>query len=292
MKRRRFQDASAGYIFVAPFVVSFLLFFLFPSMLSILLSLFRYKGYGKAVFVGMENYIRLLTYGHFWETVGTTFFYYVAHLVPVFVFPFLIALLFTLQRTRFSGFFEAALFIPNIVAVVASALLFKILLATYNGAVNALLGTKIPFLDDPSIMKLGVVALLIWRGFGWFLVVFLAGLTTVREELKEAAKIDGANFLQTTLFVTIPVLKPIFLFALVMDLITSLKVFVEPSLLLATTAGSTVPPQGETIMSILYNNMNAGNYGIASAAGWILFLILSGASILLFRLFDPAGDRR
>jgi ABC-type sugar transport system permease subunit len=87
-------------------------------------------------------------------------------------------------------------------------------------------------------------------------------------------------------------LKPIFLFALVMDLITSLKVFVEPSLLLATTAGSTVPPQAETIMSILYNNMNAGNYGMASSAGWILFLILSGASILLFRLFDPAGDRR
>lgn len=291
MSRRRFPDAIEAYLFLAPFLLSFLVFFLIPSGLSILLSLFRFRGYGKALFVGLDNYTRLLSYGHFWEAVGNTFFYYLVHLAPVFVVPFLLAVLLTTVRIRLRGFFETALFVPNVVAVVTAALLFKILLATNHGAVNAILGTRVPFIDSPSLMKYAVSALLIWRGFGWFFVVFLAGLTTVREELKEAAAIDGAGFLRTTLSVTIPVMKPIFLFALVMDLITSLKVFVEPSLLLAATAGSTVPPQAETMMNILYDNMNAGNYGMASSAGWILFLVLSGASLLLFRVFDPQGRR-
>jgi ABC-type sugar transport system permease subunit len=291
MSRRRFPDTAEAYLFLAPFLLSFLVFFLLPSGLSILLSLFRFRGYGKALFVGLDNYARLLSYGHFWEAVGNTFFYYLVHLLPVFVVPFLLAVLLTTVRIRLRGFFESALFVPNVVAVVTAALLFKILLATNHGAVNAILGTRIPFIDSPSLMKYGVCALLVWRGFGWFFVVFLAGLTTVREELKEAASMDGAGFLRTTLAITIPVMKPIFLFALVMDLITSLKVFVEPSLLLAATAGSTVPPQAETMMNILYDNMNAGNYGMASSAGWILFLILSGASLLLFRVFDPSGKR-
>ena len=113
MSRRRFPDAAAGYLFVAPFVLSFLVFFLLPSGLSILLSLFRFRGYGKAVFVGLDNYARLLTYGHFWEAVGNTFFYYIVHLLPVFVIPFLLAVLLTTVKIRFRGFFETALFVPT-----------------------------------------------------------------------------------------------------------------------------------------------------------------------------------
>jgi ABC-type sugar transport system permease subunit len=286
------SDGIAPYIFILPFVLSFLLFFVFPSAYAIALSFFRYKGYGTATFVGFQNYARILGYPHFWETVGNTLFYYVGHLVPVFALPFALALMLTSPKAKLKGFFQACLFIPNIVAVAAAALVFKLIFGR-SGVINTLLGTSLPFLTDGRLLKLSVIGLMVWHSLGWFLVIFIAGLTTVKEELKEAAMLDGANYWQTIWHVVVPQMKPIFVFALLMDLISTLKLFVEPQLLLSTgtVGGNTVPPQGQTIISIMFVNLNNGAYGYAAAIGWVLFLFIAAASLLQIKLLKEGGAK-
>ena len=285
VKRRRGNGSVAPYIFISPFIISFILFFLAPSIYSLILSLFKYRGYGAATFVGFNNYTTLLTYSRFWSSVRNTLFYYLVHLVPSFVIPFLIAVAINSKISRFKRVYKASIFVPHMVSVAASALVWRILLSTRNGVVNAVLGTQIPFLESGAIMKWSVIILYLWRGIGWFLVVFLSGLTTVGDEITDAANIDGANAFQEMVFVTIPIMKPIFMFAFVMDTITSLKMFTEPTLLLNAGASS-APVEGETIMSILTRNISGGNFGMASATGWILFIMILSAALLQLKVFS------
>ena len=285
------KDGVEPYLFVLPFVISFVLFFMIPSVYSFVLSFYKYNGYSNAAFVGFKNYIRILGYWHFWESFANTLIFYLGHIIPAFVIPFLLALALSSQKTKFKGLYQTLVFLPNIVSLVASALVFRILLGTRSGVINAVLGTHIPFLEDAFYMKLSVISLMVWHGFGWFFIVFLAGLTMVGAELKEAAAIDGAKPYQVIWYITIPVMRPVFLFALVMDMITTLKLFVEPQLLLGTSSNAkTIPQAGDTIITLLYDNLNNGVYGTASAIGWILFLIILGVSIFQFRVLQAKGE--
>jgi ABC-type sugar transport system permease subunit len=290
-KTKRSKDGIEPYLFVLPFVVSFILFFMIPSAYSFVLSFYKYNGYSTATFVGFRNYFRIFGYWHFWESLVNTLVFYVGHFIPVFVIPFLLALALGSQKTKFRGLYQTLVFLPNIVSLVASALVFRILLGTRSGVINSLIGAHIPFLEDAIYMKMSVISLMVWHGFGWFFIVFLAGLTTVSEELKEAASIDGAKPYQVVLHITIPIMKPVFLFAIVMDMISTLKLFVEPQLLLGTSSNAkTIPQAGDTIITLLYDNLNNGVYGTASAIGWILFLIILGVSILQFRVLQVGED--
>ena len=283
------RDRIAPYLFISPFLISFIAFFAFPSVYSLILSFYRYKGYGSATFVGVNNYIALLTYGQFWQTVKNTGFYYLIHLIPIMVIPFLLAIAMNSKLSILKKFTKSTIFLPQIVSVVAAALVFRIMMSTRYGMINQMLGTQIPFLEDEKLMKWSVTIMFIWRGIGWFLVVFLAGLTTIDAELSDAVAIDGANKRQEIFFITIPMMKPIFLFCFVMDTITSLKLFVEPNLLLASSSSVGAPQMGETIMNQLTLNINNGSFGMASAVGWILFLIILVVSFVQFRFFEERG---
>lgn len=267
------REKLVPYLFIAPFIIAFIVFFVIPSGYSLVLSFFKYKGYGTAKYVGIDNYNKILHYGKFWTAVYNTLFYYLLHLLPVMVISFLISVAIYSGLGKLGNVYKPVIYLSQVMPTVAAALVFKVLLSTRTGVVNTLLGTSIPFLEDNTLMKYSVTLLAVWRGMGWFVVIFCSGLTSINPQVIEAAKIDGASSFQILMRVIIPLMRPIFLFAFVMDSITSFKIYTEPTVLLET-GNNMAPPAGISIVGMLAQYLNQGNFGSAAAVGWILFVII------------------
>lgn len=285
----RRREKLVPYLFILPFIVSFLAFFLYPSAYSLYLSFFSYKGYGSMRFVGLKNYISLLNYGTMWNSLGNTFFYFIMSFIPVMLLSFLLALL-VRSRTvgRLQSVYKPLIFLPQICAVVATSLSFKVIFGENVGVINQVFGTSIPFLNDLNIMRWPVVVLITWRAVGWYFVIYLAGLTSVGDDVIEAARIDGASMIQTVFRVIIPLMKPIFMMAFITNAIGSFKLFTEPNLLLSQNFDP--PMQVAPYINIILNNLNGGNFGMASAAGWILVVVI--LVLTLFQMKLLGGDNQ
>ena len=172
MPKRKKRVCLAPYLFILPFLLTFLAFFLFPLLYSLVLSFFEYHGYGEAKWVGFDNYLTLFRYGAFWESVSNTLFYYILYVIPLMIISFLLALLMSEKlMNRFRSVYKPLIFLPQIIPVVASSLVFKILFSTRSGAINQLFGTQIPFLEDARYMRWTVLLLMVWRGIGWYMVI-------------------------------------------------------------------------------------------------------------------------
>jgi ABC-type sugar transport system permease subunit len=274
----RTGSRALPFILLAPFFITFLVFFAFPAIYSLVLSFYNYRGYGEARFVGLGNYIALINFRTFWKSVGNTFFYFIMHFIPVMLGALLLA--FAMQSKAIGKsrkIFKPIIFLPQIVPVIATALIFRIIFATRSGAVNQLLGMDTRWLEDVNILRWIIVLMVIWRATGWFMVVFLAGLTTISNDLYEAAVLDGATTRQKMQYITIPLMRPFFLFAFIMDTISSLKIFVEPNILWPAQANP--PTDIAPMMNMITQNIRGGNFGMASAAGWLLFLIVLVVSL-------------
>lgn len=287
--RSKRHEKMIPYMFIAPFLISFAIFFIFPAGYSLVLSFFKYKGYGKATFIGLNNYNSLLHYSAFWKAIENTLFYFLMHLLPVMGFAFLFAVLLQSERIgKIRKVVKPVLFMPQVVPVMASVLTFRVIFSTYTGAINQLFGLSVSWLDDPNIMRWTVVVYTIWRSTGWFMIIYLAGLTTINPSLYEAAILDGATSTQRIFYITIPLMRSIFLFAFIMDAISSFKVYTEVNVLLCGV--SNAPTHAAPIMNLVTTNLKNGNFGMASAAGWLLFLIILVISLIeLYLMREKEG---
>jgi ABC-type sugar transport system permease subunit len=200
-----------------------------------------------------------------------------------------LAVLVRSKLVRAKSFFKPIIFLPNIVAVVAASLIFQSFFGTQYGVVNNVLHTQIPWLQDYTLAKIVIVFLLIWRNAGFWFVVFLAGLTSINPEVEEAARVDGATTWQQLLYITVPLMRNIFLFAFVIDAIGSFQLFTEPNVLLAR-GGSLAPPEVAPLVNLLVLNLRGADFGQASAISWILFVLIGVASFTQFRIFQ-AGSK-
>ena len=287
--RSKRHEKMVPYLFIAPFLISFAVFFVFPAGYSLVLSFFKYKGYGKATFVGLNNYHSLLHYSAFWKAIGNTLFYFLVHLLPVMGFAFLFAVLLQSERIgKIRNVFKPILFLPQVVPVMASVLTFRVIFSTYTGAINQVFGLTVSWLDDPNIMRWTVVAYSVWRSTGWFMIIYLAGLTTINPSLYEAGILDGATSAQRIFYITIPMMRSIFLFAFIMDAISSFKVYTEVNVLLAGVGNA--PTHAAPIMNLVTTNMKNGNFGMSSAAGWLLFLMILVISLVELLLMREKED--
>lgn len=280
----------APYLFILPFVVSFVLLFLGPAVYSLVLSFMRYRGFGTARWVGLANYRVILEYEVFWTLLGNTFFYWIAHAIPMMVIAFLLAVAVHARVVRWTGILKPLVFMPQMVSSVAAALLFQTFFGTSYGVLNAVLGTQIAWLTDPSLAPWTVVAVLVWRGAGYWFVVFLAGLTTIDPELHEAARLDGARGWQRLLYVTLPLMRPTILFAVVVDAIVTLRLFAEPNVLTGK-AGTLAPVDTAPVLNLVVENIRAGQFGSAAAAGWLVFAIIAMVTFILYRTMARSAER-
>jgi ABC-type sugar transport system permease subunit len=288
-RRRRWADRLAPYLFISPFLVSFLVFFALPSVLSLALSFARYNGYTAIHWIGFQNYRALLSDPEFRQSIRNTLFYWLVPLVPLLGGALVLAVFVRSTLVKWSGFYRTLIFVPQVMAPVAAALVWRVMLSD-NGIVNSVTHLRTNWLQDPGAMKWGVVILLVWRGFGWYFVVFLAGLSSVPDELLEAASVDGARPWQRLWYVILPLLRPTIFFAVVIDTIASLQLFTEPNLLIGSGGGNLTgaPPSAAPVMNQVIVDVTSGEYGLAAAVGWLLFIVIGIFSLIQFRLFREA----
>jgi cellobiose transport system permease protein len=246
--------------------------------------------------VGLAQYRYLLTDAQFWDSIVTTLIIWVFNTVPMLVLALILA--FALHSTvRFKGFYRVAYFVPNITSMVAMAIVFGSLFATQSGLLNAglqWLGSQegIGWLTDPIWIKISVATMVTWRWVGYNAIIYLAGLQAIPSDVYEAAKVDGANSVETFLHVTVPMLRPVILFTVITSTIGGLQIFTEPQVLLGNTGGP--ENAGETIVLYLYNQAFIKNqFGYGSAVAWALFVLIVLFSIINWRLLagndDPMG---
>jgi cellobiose transport system permease protein len=290
------RGAWRQYVAISPFYILFAVFGLIPVVFSIWLSFHQWNGIGAMKWVGLAQYKYLFTDGEFWDSIATTLIIWVANTVPMLVLALILA--FALHSTvRFKGFYRVAYFVPNITSMVAMAIVFGSLFATQSGLLNAglqWLGAQegIGWLTDPNWIKISVATMVTWRWVGYNAIIYLAGLQAIPSDVYEAAKVDGANSVETFLHVTVPMLRPVILFTVITSTIGGLQIFTESQVLLGNTGGP--ENAGETIVLYLYNQAFVKNqFGYGSAVAWALFLLIVIFSVINWRLLagndNPVG---
>lgn len=292
MNYSKYYNWWIPYLFLLPAGIILLLFFFIPFMESFSLSFqnFRNDIYNPE-WIGLENYIDLINSPVFWKTLTNTFVYLIVAVPIIVVFPIIIAIALN-QKLRMINFYRTAIYIPVVVSIVVAGIAWKWLYAD-NGVLNyiiSLLGfDNIGWLTDPNVALFSVIAVTIWKGLGYYMVIYLAALASVPKELYEAADIDGASSLKKHLSVTIPHLKPTIALVSIMSSISAMKVFVE---IYVMTAGGPLNSTKTIVYYIYQRAFENLDLGYASAAGVILLFIIMGLSFINMRYFEADKYRK
>jgi len=272
-----------AYLFIAVPLLSMIAFLYIPMIISFWWSLNDYSGLQAARFIGLGNYIELLTHDKVFtkSLVNTTLFV----LMGMGIGPtlgLLTALLLN-QKARFQTLFRTAYFLPVMTSLVVVATIW-VMLYNQNGLFNTILVdlglSRVGWLSDPRYSLFSVVIASVWQGFGFETVVFLAALQSIPKEFYEAAMIDGAGAMQRFWYITLPSLRPVIVFVYIIGIIGSYQVFDQVYVM---TSGGPVYSTS-TIVYYLFTKFRDLRLGYASAIAYILFAILVIFSYLQMRL--------
>lgn len=280
---KRFRDTIQGYLFILPVVLGLLIFTIGPMIASLYFSFTKFPILKAPEWVGLDNYVKMLTKEkYFWQSVKVTVTYAVTAVPLGILGSFLLAMLLD-QRVKGIAFFRTCFYMPTIVPALASAVLWGWLLNPDYGLVNAVLrNLGLPtstFLSDPKTALGSLVLMSLW-GIGGGMVIYLAGLQSISQQLYEAGKIDGANALQLFRHITLPLMTPTIFFNLVMGMIGAFQYFTGAFVL---TAGG---PLFSTYFFNLMLYQRAFQWvqmGMASAMAWFLLLVVLVLTLLVFR---------
>jgi len=292
-KKRGVNRANLyGYILVAPMVLGICVFIIYPMLMALNFSFHRTDGV-TGVFVGLNNYIWLFQDNLFWQAMYNTILMAFLSVVSGVTICFILASLIN-SLSRGKNFFKCLFFLPNVVSIVAATILFTFVLhPTQAGLVNAFLGifgiAPLPWFSHPAFAPYSIVLLNLWRSFGYDTIIFLAGLQSVPRELYEAANVDGANALKRWWYITVPSMRPVLFFVIIMYTINSLR-RINDVLLIGGVAGN---PGGalQTIVLYIYRNaFTAGQVGLASAAAYALFIVCLSFTFINYRIMK-AGEK-
>ncbi|MCD5322248.1 MULTISPECIES: carbohydrate ABC transporter permease [Pontibacillus] len=288
-----------GYYFIAPFFAIFLVFNIYPVLLTFYYTFTKYEGYGKPEFIGLENYTRILTDGYFLEAFINTWKIWGLNFALQLGIALFLAALFSDLRYRIKGigFFRAVFYLPNLITISSVAILFNIMLDWQHGSINmflmkiGLISDPINWLNEPATAQISVALILTWMWFGYTFIVLMAGVSGIPGELYEAALIDGANRWQTFVHITLPLLKPIMLYVMITSLIGGLQLFDLPMLI---TDGLGAPEGSlNTMVLYLYNQaFRYNNYGYAATIAYALFLITVLFSVVTFRSMYRTNEKK
>jgi ABC-type sugar transport system permease subunit len=282
------QHKLAPYLFVSPFLITFLIFGCYPILQSLWLSLFATNGPKSHVFVGLSNYQFLIGDADFRTAVWNTLVYAFWSVFLQLPLALGLAMLLCQKWIRARGLLRMAFFSPNLMGQAFVAVLFGILYVPQYGLVNRAVHPILPklvpldtkWLQEPNLVMPAIVIASLWMYVGFNMIYFLAALQAVDQELYEAARVDGANAWHQFLAVTVPGIKPVAVFVLITATIGSFQLYELPYLMLNNSAGP--KNAGLTIVMYLYQNgFVTGDLGLASAIGWSLAL-----GVLLLSLFQ------
>ncbi len=282
-RRKQLKRLAKGLAFCSPWLLGFLFFGVLPIVGSFYYSFTVYSILQPPRWIGLDNYVDIFTDDRlFWLALGNTLYYaFFANLIGGMLALGLAMLL--NMRVRWLSLYRTIFYLPVIVPIVASSIvwlwLFNPQYGVLNYAFSAFNIPPIPWLTDPAWSKNSLIIMSLWS-IGNAVVIFLAGLQDIPVELLEAADLDGAGAFKKIRYVTIPMITPVILFNLVIGLIGGFQVFTQAYVM--TNGG----PADSTLFYALYLYQSAFRFfkmGYASALAWILFVLILGSSLALFR---------
>ncbi|MGW1346928.1 carbohydrate ABC transporter permease [Kribbella sp. NPDC002412] len=278
MSRNAGSDTKAAYLFIAPAIIGFTVFVVYPLIRSFHLSLTRYNGLSDPVFVGLGNFRRLFTVDPaFWPSLRATAYLVVLY-VPLSLIIGLALAMFCNQRFAGVRIVRTLAYLPVVLPVVATITLWKFILNPQVGLLNTVLDRLgLPtsqWLQSPTMAMPSIVLVMLW-GVGGTMIIFLAALQAVPTELYEAARVDGAGSWSVFFRITLPMISPIMLLQVILQTTAALQTFNQPKILTGGGPGFST----NVLMLAIYNNgfSNLGRVpqlGYASAQVWVLFVLI------------------
>lgn len=299
-KRKSVSYAKYGYIFIAPFFIVYAFFMVYPLINTFRLSLFG-NGANAEVFVGLQNFQYLLFGGadraanaiqdRFMSSMGNTLILWVGNFVVQIILSLLLAVWFSDVRIKIkgTGFFKIIMYLPNIITASSVAGMFLLLFGNSKyGAINSLLINwdaivePIKFINNAWSSRILVMLIQSWMWFGNTMLLLLSGIFGIDPSIYEAAEIDGSSGANTFFRITMPILKPIFIYVFITSMIGGLQMFDIPYLL---HEGRTIRPSLETGAVFIYDNFHQAspNYGYSAAASVILFIITAALGMIIYK---------
>ena len=285
----RRQQAVAAWVLALPFLVLFLVFTAGPVLASLGMSFTDIRRTDirtpfAVTFVGVDNYVDLLGDPLFRKVMVNTGLYVLLG-VPL-TMGLALAVAVMLNRvTRLRGLFRVGYYLPVVTSIVAVSVVWKFLLRPEGGLVNTVLGwiglPQPEWLDNPSLALPSLVVMAAWRNLGTLMVIFLAGLQTIPDDVKEAAQVDGASGWSVFRRITLPMLRPTLLFGAVITTIGYLQFFEEAFVM--TKGGPLDATRSVTFFT--FDQFAFGNYGLAAAASYLLFVAVVVLTFVQFKVF-------
>jgi multiple sugar transport system permease protein len=287
-RRRLSTHAIAGYAFLAPYLILFGVFMVLPLAYGLWLSFMRYEmlSLEPPKFIGLANYQEALHDPHFWQAMSATLRFLVMATPLTVLLALVLALAINTLPDRRQNLYRLLIFLPTMITISVAGLVWRWLYATEFGLFNVILGHfgwKVDWLTDVNMATKSIVIMTIWWTVGGPLIILLAGLRQIPDVYYEAASIDGATGWRQTLYITLPILKPILLFVVVLNVIGAFQIFGQPFIITNATGG----PERSTLVLMMYiYEISFQDYrlGYGAAMSWLLFILIAVFSIIQFRL--------
>ncbi|CAM3688303.1 MULTISPECIES: carbohydrate ABC transporter permease [Paenibacillus] len=277
IKKFLYSQKVAPYVFVLPFILVFLVFWVYPLGSSLGMSFQKIQLGQEASWIGLDNYEKLAGDGVFLKAVTNSAIYMVLTLLILIPFPMLFAVLINSKLMWGREFFKSSFFFPALTSVVVAGTIFRLMFGEMEGSlINSILGwfgiDPVKFLKGQVTGFIALLALATWRWTGVNMLYFLSGLKNIPDEYYEAASIDGASSFQKFTKITMPLLKPTTIYVLTISIYAGLAMFIESMML---WNGNNSPKNiGLTIVGYLYRQgIEKNNLGYAAAVGIVLLAI-------------------
>lgn len=281
-----FSQKMAPYVFVAPFVISFLGLFFYPLVKGILMS-FQSILPGQVAFIGLANYSKILN-STFYQALYNTTIYVILTTVILVAVPMILATILNSKLMKFASIFRASLFIPSLTSVIVAGVIFRLMFGeSEEGLANSILGFfgvgPVEWKYHAGTGMFLMVLLASWRWVGVNIIYFMAGLTNIPKELYEAAEIDGAGVLQKFYHITLPLLKPVTLYVATITVIGGFRMYEESFVFWENGSPGNI---GLTVVGYIYQQgFQMNNMGFGSAIGVVLMVIIFVISVLQLKFF-------
>lgn len=285
--RYRYRDGRIAYLLILPATVLLGIFVIWPAIYAAFLSFQDWSFYKAPQFVGWKNYANVLTDPLFWAAIRRGFVFVALTVPPMLILAFFFASLVVSVSRRFAGLLKVSIYIPTIISSVITSIVFALIYNYSGGLLNAFLAwfgiDPVAWIGDPAWALVAIAVPAIWLGMGLTSLIMVAAMVDIPAEYYEAAAMEGANWRQKTIYITMPQMKNVFLYLLITGFVAAIQQFELP---LVMTGGG--PLDSTTLPNLfIFNHFrNDINVGYSIAAALLLFVVLGSVSALVFKFVN------